>query len=141
MTIAELKTKYTEAELCSYPGDDALRFAAFAPLFQDLHNNSLVYREKSFYAIVSVTDLALTPKTLSGTAEITKKIERPYRETRYPEKSWRFCCNWGGLMLINRAISAPYVSFTLWPEAALVAEVERLVDEGKSVEAYELLRK
>jgi hypothetical protein len=31
MTTSELKTKYTAAELSSYPGDDELRFAAFAP--------------------------------------------------------------------------------------------------------------
>ena len=36
MTIAELKIKYTESEISSIPGDDALRFAAFAPLFQNL---------------------------------------------------------------------------------------------------------
>jgi hypothetical protein len=137
VTTCELKTKYTAAELSSYPGDDALRFAAFAPLFQNLHK--LVYYEAGFYAIVSVTDLTLTPTGFSAVAEITKKIERADIQIRHPEEPWHFSCHWGGLRLVNRAINAPYVSFTLWPDAALVAEVERLVDEDKCTEAIGIL--
>jgi hypothetical protein len=139
VTIAELKTKYTAGELSSYPGDDALRFAAFAPLFENLYK--LIYYEAGFYAIVSVTDLSLTPERLSGVAQITKKIIRPDIQIGHPEQPWRFSCHWGGLRLVGRAINARYISFTLWTDAALVAEVERLVDEDKCTEAIGILRK
>lgn len=141
MTIAELRNKYTEAEISSIPGDNALRFAAFAPLFQNLHNNLLVYRESRFYAIVAVTNLELLPQRLSGQARVFKKIERMHRDPIYPERTWRFSCSWGNLRLCNRGINAPQISFTVWPEPALVAEVERLVDAGKGDEAYECLYK
>ena len=120
MTIAELKNKYTEAEISSIPGDDALRFAAFAPLFQNLHNKLLVYREGRFYAIVAVTNLELLPQRLSGQAQVFKKIERSHRDPIYPERPWRFSCNWGNLRLCNRGINAPQISFTVWPESEIL---------------------
>jgi hypothetical protein len=140
MTISELRHTYTPAEICSYPGDPELRFHAFAPLFRSLHHNRVVYRESRFYVIATLSDLELTPRGLSATARLYRKIERStIGEVIYPEDPWRFACRWGDLRLVGIALNAPYISFTLWPEASLVSEVERLVNAGEHDAAHALL--
>jgi hypothetical protein len=140
MNILEIRMNYTEEDICSYPGNNELRFKAFAPLFQNLHQGRVVYRERNFYVIASLSNLQLTPQGLAANAEIHRKIERytPV-EVRYPQKPWRFSCPWRDLRLVNLALNAPYIGFTIWPENSLVSKVERLVNAGDHDRAYALL--
>ncbi len=43
------------------------------------------------------------------------------------------------LRLVNIALNAPYISFTIWPEAALASEVEHLVNVGEHAAAHAIL--
>lgn len=45
------------------------------------------------------------------------------------------------MRLIGSAVNAPFVGFTIWPEAALVEAVEGLVEAGDHDGAYSLLQR
>lgn len=87
-----------------------------------------------------MSNLRLTSRGLAANAEIHRKIERcTLVEVMYPQKPWRFACHWGDLRLVNIALNAPQISFTLWPQPFLVSTVERLVYAGDHDAAYALL--
>ena len=80
MTFNDLRKQYTEDELSYFPGKKRLRYKMFAPFFQNLFENKVVYRER-FIVIARLEDIEITPKGLGATAIpllSVKPIEPPY---------------------------------------------------------------
>ena len=138
MTIDELRENYTADELSHFPGDGDLRYRLFSPLFAALFENKVIYRER-FVCVVRLENIEITPEFFNATAVPLIHIEfsgdwRP----EPPPEPWEFGGVWSALCLWNNGISAPYASWTIWPEPDLVREVARLALEGDFESALEL---
>lgn len=138
MTIDELRENYTADELSHFPGDGDLRYRLFSPLFADLFENKVIYRER-FVCVVLLENIEINPEFFNATAIPLINIElsgewRP----EPPSEPWEFGGVWSALCLWNKGISAPYASWTIWPEPDLVREVERLALDGEFELALEL---
>ena len=138
MTFDELKRHYSEDELSFFPGDNELRYRLFSPSFENLHENKIVYRER-FVCLVRLENIQISPESFSATAVPLIHIEfsgdwRP----EPPEEPWEFGAVWKAMCVWNNGISAPYASWTIWPETDIVREVERLAREGEFERALEL---
>lgn len=138
MTIEELRRDYSEEELSYFPGDGELRYRLFAPLFADLHENKVVYRER-FVAVVRLENIKITPEFFEATAAPLINIEFSGDwKPEPPAEPWTFGGVWSALCLLGSGISAPYAGWTIWPEPKLVPEVERLAQNGEFERALEL---
>lgn len=136
MTILQLKENYSSHDLSYYPGDRQLRYKLFAPLFINLHENKLVYRER-FIGIIKVEDVVITPERFQATAVPYLLIERNNRFDKFffRKPKWTFCATWDHMRLIDNSINVPYANWTVWCEPELVKEVEQLTIEKNYREA------
>lgn len=138
MTIDELKRNYSEDDLSHFMGDNELRYRLFSPFFSNLHENKVVYRER-FVCLVRLENIEITPEGFSSTAVPLIHIEftgdwRP----EPPPEPWEFGAVWKAMCVWNNGFSAPYASWTIWPDPELVREVERLALKGEFERALEL---
>jgi len=139
MTIYELKQSYSEHDLSYFPGDNDLRYRLFSPLFTNLFEDKVIYRER-FICVVRLENIMITSEELSADAVPLTHIEftgewRP----EPPAEPWTFGGVWSAVCLSANHISAPYGGWTVWPEAELVREVERLAHQGEFERALDLL--
>ena len=139
MTIDELMRSYSKHDLSYFPGDNDLRYRLFSPLFTNLFEDKVVYRER-FVCVARLESIMVTSEGFSATAVPLTHIEftgdwRP----KPPANPWTFGGVWSALCLSENCISAPYAGWTVWPEAEFVREVERLAHEGESQRALDLL--
>ena len=140
ITIHQLKIKYTENELSSFPGDNTLRFQAFAPLFSNLFENKIVYYER-FMCIACLENIEITPERFSATAILQLRIERKNQSPKFfPTKPWGFGSVWSLMVLNNNSISVPYAGWTIWTERERVQTVEQCVLKSNFNEALKLTR-
>ena len=140
MTIQELKARYTEDELSRFPGDKKLRWEMFAPLFQNLHEQKVIYYEKVL-GIVKMEDLIITPDRFEATAIphlcIIRKNE--FDELFDDLPNGTFSSSWDWMRLLDdESINVPYANWTVWTDPDLVKEVERLCKSEKFNEALRL---
>ncbi len=138
MTIDELKRNYSEYEMSHFPGDNDLRYRLYAPLFEDLFEGKIVYRER-FVCVVRLENIEITSERFTATAVPLVHIEfsgdwRP----EPPPEPWEFGAAWKAMCLWNNGISAPYVSWTIWTEPETVREAERHAREREFERALEL---
>ena len=127
MTFNDLRKYYTEDELSYFPGNTELRYKLFAPFFENLFENKVVYYEK-ILVIVRLEDIEITPERFEAKAipllRVKKDDESPYR---LPTQAWTFGGTWDSMVLGGNSISMPYVGWTIWPEADRVQKVEKAV--------------
>ena len=127
MTFDELRKYYTKHELSYSPGNAELRYKLFAPFFENLFENKVIYYEQ-FLVIVQLEDIEITPERFEAKAipllSVKKNDESPYC---FPTQAWTFGGTWAYMVLCGNAISMPYVGWTIWPEADRVQRVEKAV--------------
>ena len=135
MKLSDLYKSYTEEELQYSEGDSAIRFRAFSPFFQNLHEGKVIYYEK-FMCIARLDDLTITPERLSAKAVPLTPIARigmpESMIQRYttPQKPWNIGMQWSWMMLHGGGLGNPYVGWTIWPEVERVQAVEKLIASG-----------
>lgn len=138
MTIRDLKIKYTENELITFPGETKLRYKAFAPLFQNLHECQVVYHER-FTGIIKLKDIKITPERFEAKAIPYLLIEKGDRFDQFFFKGeWKFGSIWSHIRLTGNGLSSPYANWTIWPDIDLVKETERLTINKQFDAALEL---
>jgi len=126
--LSDLSKSYTEEELQYSEGDPAIRFRAFSPFFQNLHEGKVIYYEK-FMCIARLDDLKITPDGVSATAVCVTPIDRGPRY-RIPQKPWNIGMQWGWMTLCSGGLGNPYVGWRVWPEVDRVLAVEKLIASG-----------
>ena len=135
MKLSDLYKSYSEKELQYSEGDSAIRFRAFSPFFQNLHEGKVIYCQK-FMCIARLDDLTITPERLSAKAvPVTPIVRTGMPESliqRYtpPLKPWNIGMQWSWMMLANGGLGNPYVGWTVWPEVERVQAVEKLIESG-----------
>jgi hypothetical protein len=67
MTIDELIQSYSEHDLSRFPGDNDLRHRLFSPLFMNLYEDKIVYRER-FVCVARLQDIKVTSGSFSAIA-------------------------------------------------------------------------
>ena len=139
MTISELKSKYSQTELSSFPGDNELRYKLFAPLLQNLYEDKVIYYEK-FMGVVKLKNIKITPERFEATAIPYSTIERGNKFDNFLAKtpSWKIGTTWSWMRLIGDSISVPYVGWSIWCNPELVRQVEELTLNKKFHEALQL---
>ena len=128
MKLSDLYKTYTEDELQYSEGDSAIRFRAFSPFFQNLHEGKVIYYEK-FMCIARLDDLKISPERLSAIAVPVTPIDRGPRYT-IPSKPWGIGMQWSCMMLRFGGLGNPYVGWTVWPEVERVQAAEKLISSG-----------
>jgi len=143
MTIQELRKKYTEYELCHFPGNMELRYEAFAPLFENLHENKMIYYEKGVGWLICVKNFEITPQGFSATAIPICVLFNNNRMNLGGSsllKEWKFSATWSWMLLCDdNSFAIPYASFSIWIEADIIREVEKLIAENKIEETYNII--
>jgi hypothetical protein len=135
MKLSDLKSHYTEKELRWSMGDQELRYRAFSPFFQNLHDRKVVYYEK-FMCIARLDDMEITQEGIYALAVPVTPIPRVGLPenliNRYitPEKPWRIGMKWEWMMMNVVSLGNPQVGWTVWPEAERVQAVEKLLEDG-----------
>lgn len=142
MTIKELNSSYSQTELSSFPGDNELRYKLFSPLFQNLHENKIVYNEKTILGIVKLKDIVITPEGFKATAIPCLEIERGDEFgvsyfMKMPELT--FSAGWSSMCLNGERLSVPYVGWSIWCDPETVKKVEELTLNKNYSEALNLL--
>lgn len=143
MYIKELHEKYPRGTLTTLPGDVALKYEAFSPLFQNLYENKIVYYER-FLAIVIFEDINISDWGFRAKAIPYLEIERvdiPVRNRSYrfrmPDKHWFCAGRWDFIWLNNTNLGSPYGSYCIWPDPEQVKYVEQLTIAKRFIEAIE----
>ena len=135
MKLSDLRGKYTDKELRWSIGDSEIRYRAFSPFFQNLHEEKVVYYEK-FMCVARLDDLKITTEGVYATAVPITPIPRVGLPEnlikRYitPEKPWRIGMKWEWMMMNVISLGNPQVGWTIWPEADRVQTIEKLLGVG-----------
>jgi hypothetical protein len=135
MKLTDLRSQYSDKDLRRSMGEQALRFKAFSPFFQNLHEGKVVYYEK-FMCIARLDDLEITPEGIYALAVPVTPIPRVGLPenliNRYvpPEKPWRVGMRWEWMMMNVVSLGNPQIGWTVWPEAERVQAVEKLIEAG-----------
>lgn len=111
----------------------------FSLFFQNLYENKIVYYERCCGVIIAqLEDIDVSPRGISAIGNPLVSVEGPFDEMRPPLEKWRFSSSWEYIHFRKNAISALYVSWTIWPDPVQVKKVEELVKMGAYKEAMEL---
>ena len=135
MTIANLNEKYHK-HLYETMGDQEMRYYLLSPLFRNLYDNKVVYHER-FTALVQLTEIKLTPKEFSATAQCLTVIQNSARRKKPIPETWTIAASWAVIQLAGECLSA-YSTWLIWPDPELVAKVVDLMNDNKKEDAYNL---
>jgi hypothetical protein len=139
MNIYQHLSQFPSSELSCYPGNKALRFKAFAPIFENLFEKKIVYHER-FTRLVVLENMKITPESFFAKAIPLALIKAGTRlESFYSEKPWVFGAVWSHICYLDNQLMTPYANWSIWFEPILVERVEGLVLQEKFQEAHSLL--
>ena len=109
-------------------------FEKYAYLFENLHENKMIYQERGIGYLIRVENIEITPQSFSAKAVKICELYNRFEITHICQwyKEWNFGAswdymNWSG----NRSFGVPYVTFRVWIDAELIKRVEKLVDENR----------
>lgn len=138
MKLKDLLTQYPDQGLHINQGDPVFRRSIWAPFFENLHENKVIYRER-FICLARIDDLEITDGGVGGTVVPLHYIHVPHYINRLPE-SWHFGGSWAYMWQAGSSLGQPYASWTIWPEPALIRAVESLIAKDDAEGALELIR-
>lgn len=136
MTIQQLKSTYTREQL--YSGACELKYQIFSPLFLNLFENKVVYRER-FVAIIQLEEIKITPERFDATAIPLINIETggPLSK-RFPNKTWKFGSVWDGISFTNDHLACTYGGWTIWTDPETVKQAEQYAMQKEFSKALKL---
>lgn len=135
MTLRELLKKHPD--LSSNHGDPVFRRSVWAPFFQSLHENKVIYRER-FVCLARLDDLETDERGVRGTVVPLRYLHVPHY-ILVPSDSWRFGGSWEYMCQGADCLSQPYASWSVWPEAKRVEAIEKLLSKEDVEGAMELI--
>ena len=128
MTLQEINSKYSFAELQKMPADDAeFRRNLFSPFLTDLYENKIIYYER-FACVAIVKDIIITPELFEITAVPYLKLKSASGsggKQYYPNESWTFSASWAYMRLLGDNFGT-YGGWLFWTDKELVKTVEEL---------------
>jgi hypothetical protein len=142
MIYKELKAKYPDGDFGHFPGNNEFRHKAFAPLFENLYENKMIYHERGVGRLIQVKDLEITPEKFRATAFPLCIIYDNYqRGGAYRElEEWKFGATWDWMMFGDgTSFHVPYANFTIWLEEECIKRVEKLIAENRLDETYNVV--
>lgn len=118
-----------------------LMYERYLPLFMNLYENKIIYRETSTI-IGTLEDIQLTPEKFKATIKQHLVIieENLLRRPKKIRDKWDFSFTWAYLRDVGNTITPYSGSYAIWTNPNLVKEVEALVLMGEKKKAYALLR-
>jgi hypothetical protein len=135
MTLRELLKKHPD--LSSNQGDPIFRRSVWAPFFENLHENKIIYRER-FICLANLEDLEIDDRGVRGTV-VPLNFFYTREGLRLPPRPWKFAGAWAHMMQGDGCLSQPYVTWTIWPEVERVRAIETLLSRNDSEGALELI--
>jgi hypothetical protein len=138
MKLNDLLHQHTAAALQASKGDPALRRSVWAPFFETLHENKVVYRER-FVCLGRIENLRITDTGIGGLIVPLRYLYIPQYIHSVPKTGWGFGGGWTEMRQAGSKIGCPYSGWAIWPEAARVRAVETLLLRGDVDGALELL--
>ena len=136
MRLKDLLEKHPD--LRTNHGDAAFRRSVWAPFFENLHENKVIYRER-FICLARIDDLKITDGGVGGTV-VPLVYLFTYPDLRTPEEPWHFGGSWAYMWQSNSSLGQPYAGWTIWPEPELIRAVEFLLAKDDGEGALELIR-
>lgn len=137
MKLSDLLSKYPEQKLQSNWGDPVFRRAVWAPFFENLHENKVVYRER-FICLARIENLRIDELGVGGVV-VPLQYFYSYPGWNLPTTAWGFGGGWKTMNQGDGCLGQCYAGWTIWPEPARVRAVETLLGRGDSEGALELL--
>lgn len=138
MKLTDLLTKYSGSELSASNGDAALRHSVWAPYFENLHENKVIYRER-FICLARIENLNITDIGVHGLVVPLRYLYVPDYIHGTPKKSWGFGGSWPHITQGAGTLGCNYAGWTIWPEAERVKAIETLLSRDDTEGALELL--
>ena len=135
MTLKELQKRHPN--LRRNYGDALFRRSVWAPFFENLHENKVIYREK-FICLARIDDLEITEGGVKGTV-VPLQFLKTYEHLNTPSKAWRFGGSWEHMWQSENSLGQPYAGWTIWPEVPRVRAVENLLSKDDIEGALELI--
>ncbi len=136
VSLIELLDKHPD--LSTNNGDPIFRRSLWGPLFENLHENKVIYRER-FICLARIDDLKITERGIIGTV-VPLVYLFTYPDLNLPERPWHFGGSWARMRQSKSSLGQPYAGWTIWPEASLIRAVEFLLAKGDTVGALELVQ-
>ena len=135
MTLKQLQKRHPD--LRNNYGDPLFRRSVWAPFFENLHENKVIYREK-FICLARLDDLEIDERGVRGTV-VPLHFLRTYPHRITPSLPWHFGGTWENMCQGDRALGQPYASWTIWPEPELIRAIEKLLAKEDIEGAMKLL--
>lgn len=138
MKLSDLLIKYPEQSLQSNCGDPVFRRSVWAPFFENLHEDKVIYGER-FLCLARIENLTLTEKGVRG---LVVPLNFFYLSSirRVPDKPWGFGGVWKDMSQGNGCLRQIYAGWTIWPEPERVRAVETLLSRDDAEGAIQLIR-
>jgi hypothetical protein len=137
MKLSDLLKNHPAQALQSNSGDPVLRRAVWAPFFENLYENKLIYAEK-FICLARIDALFIDDRGVGGIVVPLDYLHVP-RGFPPPSEPWGFCGGWAHMTQGTGYLSQPYASWAVWPEAERVRAIEKLLSRGDPEGALEIL--
>ena len=135
MTLQEINSKYSYAELQSLPGE--VRRELYTPFLTDLYENKVIYYER-FLCVAILKNIKTDTEKFEATAIPYINIQHPEREGRpFPKKPWTFGVGWPYIRMLGDHFGG-YSSWLIWTDKELVKTVEELAKRKEFEAAYDL---
>lgn len=138
MKLKDLLEKYPAPSLQHGNGDAAFRRSVWAPFFENLYENKVVYRER-FICLARIENLRITDIGVGGLVVPLKYLYVPDYIRGAPKTSWGFGGGWAHMRQVNGTLGCTYSGWTIWPEAERVRAIETLLSRDDAEGALELL--
>jgi hypothetical protein len=138
----DLREKYPDGDFTRFPGDQGFRYKAFAPLFENLYENNMLYHEHAVGWLIQVEELEITPEKFEATAcPLCIIYDNHRRGGTYRElKKWKFGARWDWMMFgYGVSFHVPYAAFTIFLEEERIKRIEKLVAENRLDETYNVV--
>ncbi len=139
--IKALYSKYSETELSSIPGNTQLRYEIFSPLFENIYQNKVVYKER-YSCILTLENIIISPEKFEATATPNLLINGGSSFDKYfsLERKWKIAAVWEHIRLIGTHLSTPYANWSIWCDPETVTKVENLILNNQMDEALDILK-
>lgn len=139
MRLDELLAKYPAPSLQASNGDAKFRRSVWAPFFENLYENKVIYRER-FVCMARIENLEITDIGVGGLIVPLTYLYVPEYIRGAPKKAWGFGGGWAHMTQGDGNLGCKYSGWTIWPEAERVRTIEALLSKGDVEGALEYHR-
>jgi len=132
MTIAQIEAEYDEKLFARLGENGPFRGKILSPLFSNLYEQKVVYREKMRIFILRMEEMTADERGFRATVRRSAVLYTGgYINPRL--EHWWVSSSWDRLLLSYRhdCLYAPSAGWTMWPDPNLVRKTEELYLQGE----------